>query len=109
MTLALAAKAVPTPSIAAASTPPPATGWPGPAPPSTLVAGFAAWSVLLFRQRSRHPESARETLRRYWRFSGPTQFLTWEILMDDFGRPYGGPRPYRYFTENGVMVKERWL
>jgi len=52
---------------------------------------------------------ARETLRRYWRFSGPTQFLTWEILVDDFGRPYGGPRPYRYYTENGVTVKERWL
>lgn len=52
---------------------------------------------------------ARETLRRYWRFAGPVQFLTWEILLDDFGRPYGAPRPYRYYTENGDTVKERWL
>jgi spore cortex formation protein SpoVR/YcgB (stage V sporulation) len=52
---------------------------------------------------------ARETLRRFWRFCGPTQLLTWEILTDDFGRPFGPPRPYRYYTENGVTVKERWL
>jgi hypothetical protein len=37
------------------------------------------------------------------------QLLTWEILEDDFGRPFGPPRPYRYFTENGATVKERWL
>jgi spore cortex formation protein SpoVR/YcgB (stage V sporulation) len=52
---------------------------------------------------------ARETLRRFWRFGGPTQFLTWELLTDAFGRPWGPPRPYRYFTENGSTVKERWL
>jgi spore cortex formation protein SpoVR/YcgB (stage V sporulation) len=52
---------------------------------------------------------ARETLRRFWRFGGPVQLLTWEILVDDFGRPWGGPRPYRYFTDNGTTVKERWL
>ncbi len=52
---------------------------------------------------------ARETLRRHWRFGGPIQLLTWEILTDYFGRPWGAPRPYRYFTENGITVKERWL
>lgn len=52
---------------------------------------------------------ARETVRRYWRLAGPVQLLTWEILVDDFGRPYGPPRPYCYYTENGVTVKERWL
>jgi len=40
---------------------------------------------------------------------GPVQLLTWEILVDDFGRPWGPPRPYRYFTDNGDTVKERWL
>ncbi len=52
---------------------------------------------------------ARETLRRYHRFAGPCQLLTWEVLTDDFGRPWGPPRPYRYYTENGETVKERWL
>jgi spore cortex formation protein SpoVR/YcgB (stage V sporulation) len=52
---------------------------------------------------------ARETLRRFWRLGGPVQLLTWEILVDDFGRPWGPPRPYRYFTDNGDTVKERWL
>jgi hypothetical protein len=52
---------------------------------------------------------ARETVRRHWRASGPVQLLTWEILEDSFGRPFGPPRPYRYFTENGETVKERWL
>lgn len=52
----------------------------------------------------------RETLRRFWRFAGqPCQFLTWEQLTDDFGRPWGPPRPYRYYTENGRTVKEQWL
>jgi spore cortex formation protein SpoVR/YcgB (stage V sporulation) len=52
---------------------------------------------------------ARETLRRFWRLAGPVQLLTWEILTDSFGRPVGPPRPYRYFTDNGITVKERWL
>lgn len=52
---------------------------------------------------------ARETVRRYWRLGGPVQLLTWELLTDDFGRPVGAPRPYRYYTENGQTVKEQWL
>jgi spore cortex formation protein SpoVR/YcgB (stage V sporulation) len=52
---------------------------------------------------------ARETLRFHWRFSGPVRLLTMEILTDSYGRPWGPPRPYQYFTDNGKTVKERWL
>jgi spore cortex formation protein SpoVR/YcgB (stage V sporulation) len=52
---------------------------------------------------------ARQTLRYYWRFSGPIRLLTMELLTDGYGRPWGPPRPYQYFTENGETVKERWL
>lgn len=54
-------------------------------------------------------EHARQTLRYHWRFSGPVRLLTMEILTDMYGRPWGPPRPYQYFTENGKTVKERWL
>ncbi len=52
---------------------------------------------------------ARKTLLRAFRFAGPIQLLTWEIHVDDFGRPFGGPRPHRYFTDNGKTVKETRL
>lgn len=52
---------------------------------------------------------ARETLRFHWRFSGPVRLVTMEILTDAYGRPWGPPRPYQYYTENGKTVKERWL
>lgn len=52
---------------------------------------------------------ARQTLRYFWRFSGPVRMLTMEILTDAYGRPVGPPRPYEYYTENGKTVKERWL
>lgn len=53
--------------------------------------------------------NARNTLRYLWRFSGPARLLTMEILTDSYGRPWGPPRPYQYFTDNGKTVKERWL
>ncbi|MBX9879697.1 MAG: SpoVR family protein [Candidatus Obscuribacterales bacterium] len=52
---------------------------------------------------------ARQTLRYLWRFTGPVRLLTMEILTDSYGRPWGPPRPYQYYTENGKTVKERWL
>jgi spore cortex formation protein SpoVR/YcgB (stage V sporulation) len=52
---------------------------------------------------------ARNTLKFHWRLSGPVRLLTHEILTDATGRPWGPPRPYQYFTDNGKTVKERWL
>lgn len=52
---------------------------------------------------------ARSTLKYMWRISGPVRLLTMEILTDSMGRPWGPPRPYQYFTDNGETVKERWL
>lgn len=53
---------------------------------------------------------ARLTLRYFRRLCGnPVRLLTMEPPTDPRGRAIGPPRPYEYFTEDGDVVKERWL
>lgn len=52
----------------------------------------------------------RETLR-YFRLlcGGPVRLLTKEQRTDWYGRPYGDPMDFEYFTEDGDTVKESFL
>ncbi|MBK7841421.1 MAG: SpoVR family protein [Candidatus Obscuribacter sp.] len=53
---------------------------------------------------------ARTTLRYFRRLCGnAVRLLTMEPPVDSRGRPTGPPRPFEYFTEDGDIVKERWL
>ena len=53
---------------------------------------------------------ARLTLRYFRRLcGGAVRLLTMEPPTDPRGRPIGPPRPFEYFTEDGEVVKERWL
>lgn len=53
---------------------------------------------------------ARLTLRYFRRLCGSSvRLLTMEPPTDPRGRPTGPPRPFEYFTEDGEVVKERWL
>ncbi|MBY0359908.1 MAG: SpoVR family protein [Candidatus Obscuribacterales bacterium] len=53
---------------------------------------------------------ARETLR-YFRLlcGGPCRLLTKEQRYDWWGRPYGDPVDFAYFTEDGDTIKEIYL
>lgn len=53
---------------------------------------------------------ARTTLKYFRRLCGNSvRLLTMEPPTDPRGRPTGPPRPFEYFTEDGDIVKERWL
>lgn len=52
----------------------------------------------------------RDTLKYFRRLCGsPCRLITMEQRQDRFGRPLGNPAPYEYFTEDGSIVKERFL
>jgi len=52
----------------------------------------------------------RDTLMFFRRLCGmPVRLLTMEQRTDARGRPSGPPMPFEYFTEDGEVVKERWL
>lgn len=55
---------------------------------------------------------ARLTLRYFWRLRGeqtPVRLLTMEPPTNPRGQVTGPPRPFEYFTDDGEVVKERWL
>jgi stage V sporulation protein R len=52
----------------------------------------------------------RDTLKFYRRLCvAPVRLLTMEQRTDARGNPIGKPAPFEYFTEDGEVVKERWL
>ncbi|CAN5292023.1 hypothetical protein BH11CYA1_BH11CYA1_12620 [soil metagenome] len=52
----------------------------------------------------------RDTLKFFRRLCGmPVRLLTMEQRTDARGNPIGKPTPFEYFTEDGEVVKERWL
>jgi spore cortex formation protein SpoVR/YcgB (stage V sporulation) len=52
----------------------------------------------------------RDTLKFFRRLCGaPVRLLTMEQRTDARGNPIGKPAPFEYFTEDGEVVKERWL
>lgn len=52
----------------------------------------------------------RDTLKYFRRLcNGSCRLLTWEIRTDWRGNPVGGPVPFEYFTEDGDLIKERFL